>query len=595
MAKGTLDVISVEVAGSLPGLFLERVRRTPLAIAYRYYDSAQARWENITWEESARQVASMQVALGKEGLVAGDRVAILLRNCPQWVFFEQAALGLGLVVVPLYTNDRAENVSYVLQDAGVRLLLLEGEADLKQLSPIAAQLQGLVRVLSVEACESAGRFSRLMTLTDWQAFDQAPILPPAIDIDALATLVYTSGTTGRAKGVMLSHRNILFNVFAAIEVFPIYREDVLLSFLPLSHMLERTLGYYIPMMSGSRVAFARSVENLAEDLQSQRPTMLISVPRIYERVYNKIQSQVANKSNFAQGLFNSAVDVGWQRFNEGASGGLRWQILKVLVAKKIMAKLGGRLRLAICGGAPLSPEVAKLFIGLGLNLIQGYGLTETSPIISGNPEKDNDPASVGVALPGVEVKIGENDELLSKSPSVMMGYWNNSVATKAVIDDEGWFHTGDKARIENNHIYITGRLKEIIVMSNGEKVSPADMEMAICLDPLVEQALVIGESKPYLSAILVLEPEVWKREAEAQGFTLQDAAVFSEENVQQWMLGRIAERLKDFPGYAKVCSVCLSTVAWSIEEGTMTPTMKLRRETIVAQNQANIDQMYAGH
>lgn len=239
--------------------------------------------------------------------------------------------------------------------------------------------------------------------------------------------------------------------------------------------------------------------------------------------------------------------------------------------------------------------MAKLFIGLGLNLIQGYGLTETSPIISGNPENDNDPASVGVPLPGVEICVSDTDELLSRSPSVMLGYWNNPAATKAVINEEGWFHTGDKGRIENNHIYITGRLKEIIVLSNGEKVSPADMEMAICLDPLVEQALLIGEGKPYLSVIAVLDPEAWKKEAEAQGFALQDESVFTEKSVQQWMLERIAGRLKDFPGYAKVRSVCLLTEGWTIEGGTMTPTMKLRREMIIAQNQANIDQMYEGH
>jgi long-chain acyl-CoA synthetase len=360
-------------------------------------------------------------------------------------------------------------------------------------------------------------------------------------------------------------------------------------------MLERTLGYYIPMMAGSRIAFARSVENLAEDLLSQRPTVLISVPRIYERVYNKIQSQVESKSDFARGLFYSAVDLGWRRFSEGASGGLRWPILKTLVANKIMDKLGGRLRLAICGGAPLSSDVARLFIGLGLNLIQGYGLTETSPIISGNPESDNDPASVGVALPGIEVKVGENDELLTRSPSVMMGYWNNAAATQAVIDEEGWFHTGDKARIENNHIYITGRLKEIIVLSNGEKVSPVDMEMAICLDPMIEQALVIGEGKPYLSAIAVLDVEVWKGEAEARGFAAENDTVFEDKAVRRWVMERIANQLQDFPGYAKVRSVCLSTQLWTVEDETMTPTMKLRREIITKKNQANIERMYEGH
>ena len=595
MPKGTLDVIPVEVAGSLSGLFQERVRRTPTTVAYRHYDAMQARWENFTWQESARQVTAIQVALEKEGLVAGDRVAILLRNCPQWVFFEQAALGLGLVVVPMFTNDRADNVSFVLQDAGVRLLLIEGDETLEQLASISAQLQGLVRVVSVEACTPTINFTRLVTLTDWQEFDQAPASLPSLDIDALATLVYTSGTTGCAKGVMLSHRNILFNTFAAVEVFPIYREDIFLSFLPLSHMLERTLGYYIPMMAGSTVAFARSVQDLAEDLVSQRPTILVSVPRIYERVYNKIEHQVATKSAFAQSLFNSAVEVGWRRFNKGSGGGLRWPILKALVAKKILAKLGGCLRLAICGGAPLSPDVAKVFIGLGLNLIQGYGLTETSPIVSGNPENDNDPASVGTPLPGVEVKIGENEELLTRSPSVMLGYWNNPEVSKKVIDEDGWLHTGDQAQIKNNHIYITGRLKEIIVLSNGEKVSPADMEMAICLDPLIEQALVIGEGRPYLSLLAVLEPEAWKAEAMAQGFAAQDAGVLSEKRVQEWMLERIADRLKNFPGYAKVRAVSLLNEPWTIEGGTMTPTLKLRRASIIEQHQAIIEQMYEGH
>lgn len=592
MAKQTLDVIPFDVAGSLPGLFQERVRRTPEAVAYQHYNSAHSRWEDLSWQESARQVASIQAALQKEGLVAGDRVAILLCNCPQWAFFEQAALGLGLVVVPLYINDRAENVSFVLQDAGVKLLLVEGDAVLKQLSSITAQLQGLVRVVSVEACEPVTGFARLVRLADWQIFEQASVALPTLDIDVLATLVYTSGTTGRPKGVMLSHRNILFNVVAALEVFSIYREDLMLSFLPLSHMFERTLGYYIPMMTGCRVAFARSVELLAEDLVSQRPTILISVPRIYERVYNKINAQVANKSPFAQGLFNNAVELGWKRFNEGGGGGLRWPVLKTLVANKIMAKLGGRLRLAICGGAPLSPDVAKLFIGLGLNLIQGYGLTETSPIISGNPEDDNDPASVGIPLPGVEVKIGDNDELLSRSPSVMLGYWNNHAATDAVIDTEGWFHSGDKAEIKNKHIYITGRLKEIIVLSNGEKVSPADMEMSICLDPLVEQALIIGEGKPYLSLLAVLAPEVWKVESLAQGF---DAQALDDKKVQQWILARVADRIKGFPGYASVRAVTLLINPWDIDDGSMTPTMKLRREVIVAQNQTAIETMYEGH
>lgn len=596
MANKTLDVISIEDAGNLPGLFQQRVKRTPEAVAYRHFDAAQSRWVDFTWAESARHIAAIQVALEKEDLETGDRVALMLRNCPQWIFFEQAALAMGLVVVPLYTDDRAENVSYVLQDAGVKLLLVEGDATLLKLASIRAQLQGLLRVVSIQTCEPSADYSRLTPLADWQVFDETPAVPATLDIDALATLVYTSGTTGRPKGVMLSHRNILFNTDAAVQQYPIYCEDLLLSFLPLSHMFERTLGCYIPMMTGSTVAFARSVQDLAEDLISQQPTILISVPRIYERVYNKIQAQVANKSPFAQSLFRSAVETGWQRFqNGGRGGGLRWPVLNALVAKKIMNKLGGRLRLAICGGAPLSGEVAKTFIGLGLNLIQGYGLTETSPVISGNPENDNDPASVGVPLPGVEIKVGANDELLTRSPSVMQGYWNNPEATQAMIDKDGWLHTGDKVRIENNHIYITGRLKEIIVLSNGEKIPPADMEMAITLDPMVEQALVIGEGKPYLSVIVVLESETWKVEAETQGFDLSDPSVLNSKPVCKWILERIAPQLKDFPGYAKVRAVTLLDTPWNIDDGTMTPTMKLRRTIIMEKNKHDIEKMYKGH
>jgi long-chain acyl-CoA synthetase len=360
-------------------------------------------------------------------------------------------------------------------------------------------------------------------------------------------------------------------------------------------MLERTLGYYIPLMCGSTVAYARSVQDLAADLQSQRPSILISVPRIYERVYNRIHGQLEHKSPLAQKLFHAAVNVGWRRFQQQGGGGLRWLLLKQLVAKKIMAKLGGRLRMAICGGAPLSPEVAQTFIGLGLNLIQGYGLTETSPIICGNPVEDNDPASVGIPLEGIEVRVGKNDELLTRSPSVMLGYWQNVEATTAMIDNDGWLHTGDKGHIEGGRIYITGRLKEIIVLSNGEKVSPVDMEMAIAMDPLIEQVLIVGEGRPFLSALVVLDAEAWQLVSADQDFDMSDPDLLNAKLVRRFVLERIAERLKDFPGYASVRAVSLLAHPWSIEDDTMTPTMKLRRSVIVEKSKQRIEKMYEGH
>jgi len=259
MNNKTADVISIEEAKSLPELFQERVKRTPAAIAYRYFDTtentSEEKWLTYSWSEANKQILSIQAALAKENLQPGDRVALMLRNCPQWVFFEQAALGLGLVVVPMYTNDRADNVSYVLQDAGVKLLLVEDESSLKQLQPIASQLQGLLRLVSVESCGVSPLYPRLVSLADWQLSEaEAPLLPE-VGLDALATLVYTSGTTGRPKGVMLSHRNILFNVSAAIELLPIYREDVFLSFLPLSHMLEAPWRVWRKICSASGQLF----------------------------------------------------------------------------------------------------------------------------------------------------------------------------------------------------------------------------------------------------------------------------------------------------------------------------------------------------
>lgn len=592
MSVKTLDYISMDASATLPGLFRERARRSPQAVAYRYHDAASGSWCDVSWEEAARQVASIRSALAEEGLRAGDRVAIMLRNCPCWVFFEQAALSLGLVVIPLYTNDRADNVAYVLQDAQVKVLLLENEKSLNQLSSIQPQLQGLVRLLSTESCEMPETYPRLACLSQWAhagAFDFE--LSELIKTDDLATIVYTSGTTGRPKGVMLSHRNILYNIDMVLKLFEIYREDILLSFLPLSHTFERTVGYYLPMVCGCTVVYARSVQELGADLLSQRPTVLISVPRIYESVYNKIQLQLAKKSSFAQKLFHSAVELGWQRFQRGG-GGLRWLLLNKLVAGKILAKLGGRLRLAITGGAPIATEVSKTFIGLGLPLVQGYGLTETSPIISANPLQDNDPASVGIVLPGVEVSLGEHDELLTRSPSVMLGYWQNEEATREMIDEDGWLHTGDQVRIENGHVYITGRIKEIIVLSNGEKVPPVDMELAISMDPLFEQALVIGEGRAFLSAIVVLAPEIWRQEAGKQGFDLEDAEILQGKAVQRFILNRIADALRDFPGYAKVRAVIVHDVPWSVEDGTMTPTLKLRRNQILKQAQAEIDKLY---
>jgi long-chain acyl-CoA synthetase len=398
---------------------------------------------------------------------------------------------------------------------------------------------------------------------------------------------------------MLSHHNILWNAHSALQLVPAYREDLFLSFLPLSHTLERTAGYYLPMMTGSTIAYNRSIPELGEDLQHIRPTVLMSVPRIFERVHGKIMAGLEAKSPLARWLFRLAVETGWQRF-EYRQGRAGWSprlllqpLLHRLVGAKVMARLGGRMSRAVVGGAPLPTEVARLFIGLGLPMLQGYGLTETSPVLSVNRLEDNDPASVGVPLPDVELRIGAKDELLARGPGVMLGYWNDTEATAAIIDAEGWLHTGDKARIDQGHVYITGRIKEILVLSNGEKVPPADMEMAICMDSLFEQVMVLGDNRPYLAALVVLNPEQWEPLAREKGLDPQDEHALAHPDIQQFVLERISARLDPFPGYARVYKVHCQTRPWTIDDGLMTPTLKLRRNRVMEVFEQEIDGLYA--
>ena len=588
MESAHLDIISPDTAGTLHGLFLERSQRSPGAVAYRYFDDQTQQWCDVTWAQMAAEVAACQASMVQLSLAVGDRVAIMAKNCREWVIFEQAALGLGLVVVPLYANDRAESVAYILDDADVKLLLIEGAEHWQALqTEECVALRPELLVWSMVPIPGSG----VASLAEMMWAKEAELQTAAVEPWALATIVYTSGTTGKPKGVMLSHYNILWNAYAGMQAVSVYADDLFLSFLPLSHALERSIGYYLPMMAGATVAYARSIPHLAEDLQVVQPTVIIAVPRIFERSYNRIQETLTK--SVARALFDKTVEVGWQRF-EIAQGRANWQLqqlmwplLQRLVADKVMAKLGGKLRIAICGGAALPPKVGQTFVALGLNLLQGYGMTEASPVVAVNTPESNDPASVGLPLPDVQVMIGDEDELLVASPGVMLGYWNNPEATAATVDETGWLHTGDKARIDNGHIYITGRLKDILVLANGEKMPPCDMEDAIAEDPLFEQVIVLGDARPFLSALVVLNAVV------AKGLGIDEAP--DDHAMKKIILPRITERLSCFPGYARVRRVATVREPWSVENGLLTPTLKPKRLRILERYKVLIDKLYEGH
>lgn len=583
------DHISLETADTIGAVFKERVRRTPGKIAYIQYNEERRVWQEINWRDMAKEVARWQAALKSEGLETGDRVALMLRNSVEWVMFDLAAQGLGLVTVPIYTNDRAENIGYILEDAGVRLLFIETDDQWTELQQINTQLAKLQRVVTIDQVDPMGLDETVKYIDDWLPDNHGAYMVADISSDTLATIVYTSGTTGRSKGVMLSHRNMLWNIEAGLKLVSMYTNDLFLSFLPLSHTLERTVGYYMPMVVGAEVAYSRSIPQLGADLMEIKPTVLISVPRIFEKVYAKTQDKLHAGSKLTRNIFRLAKEAGWSQFEfeqkrtSWSPIMLLWPLLEKIVAHKMQEKLGGRLRFAISGGAALSDKISRLFIGLGIPIIQGYGLTETSPIISANPLENNVPSSVGLPLPGVEVKIGDDDELLTRSPSVMLGYWNSEDATSKAIDSDGWLHTGDKASIKDDHIFITGRIKEIIVLSNGEKISPSDMEMSIVLDPLIDQAMIMGEGKPFLSALVVLNHQACEKNKIKPSHTPES---------QQVVLRQIAKRIEKFPGYAKIPKAIVISEPWSVDNGLMTPTLKLRRSVIKEKYAEKITALY---
>lgn len=601
MSQWSEDIISEEQAGTLDGLFSERSRRSPDEEAYRAFERHSKSWESLTWGQMRNEVGRWQAALRDEGLKPGDRVGIQLRNCPQWVMFEQAALSLGLVVVPLYTDDRPDNVAYIVDDASIRLMLIQDTGRWKRLAPVVDPEGPLQRVLLLEESADTDKFlrndSRVRSVPRWLR-DGVYASRSTRRASDLATIVYTSGTTGRPKGVMLSHANILFVAHSGLTMINVYRQDAFLSFLPLSHTLERTVGYYIPMMTGSSVIYSRSTIQLADDLATQKPTIIISVPRVFEKVYGKLQEQLSKGPKIRKLLFDKAVSTGWKKF-EREQGRASWgpsllvqPLLDRLVGSKVREKLGGRLRLAVLGGAALPPPVARVFIGLGIPMLQGYGLTETSPALTFNTFRSNIPESVGIPLRGVELRLGENDELLAKSPGVMLGYWNNHKATAEILGSDGWLHTGDVARIDRHgHVYITGRIKDILVLSNGEKIPPGDMESEIAMDAMFEQVMVIGEARPYLSALIVVNELFWSVYAPGVPYSFEE---LQKPEVIRDATNRLKRALKDFPGYAKIRKIALLAEPWTIDNDLLTPTLKVKRQKVLEHHAALVETLYAG-
>ena len=606
------DLASVE---TLPQLLAYRVARTPEAQAYRAFDPATHDWVHLSWAQTAQRVAQWSQAMRATQLPAAARVAILLPNGLNAMCADQSTLATGYVPVPLHAIDNPGSIAYILADCEASMLIVGQAEHWENIRAIGTEFPALRAVVIVDedgadsACAASTDGPAVGTLAQWLASAPraaelpAPTPPGPED---LAALVYTSGTTGKPKGVMLTHRNVVSDVKAVLQRIVPTVDDVFLSFLPLSHTFERTGGYYLPIAAGSCVAYARSVPLLAEDLKTVRPTVLVSVPRIYERVHAKLLEKLS-PTPWKMQLYEAAQNKGWARFcvaqglpapqaddNKAAGwmAALPWPLLQALVAKPLLAQFGGRVRVAVSGGAPLSPTIAKCFLGLGLHLVQGYGMTETAPVVSANSPDDNDPACVGRALPGVEVRIGDNRELQVRGPIVMKGYWNRPEDTAKILSPDGWLGTGDQAEIINGRIYIRGRIKEIIVTSTGEKVPPGDLELAVLADPALEQAFVVGENRPFIACVAVIKHDEWQRLAADLGLNPQEATSLHHPSVQRAVLARIEKNTASFPRYAVPRAVHLTLEPWTIENTFMTPSLKLKRNNLMLHFAQAIEGMY---
>lgn len=599
---------NLDAIRTLPELLRWRVAQTPQSDAYLRYDETAGKWSPVSWQSIAERIEGITVALENLDLPRGSRIGILLPNGLDAVCFDQAALALAMVPVPMHALDNPASIAYILEDSEASVLVAFSMALWQSIVNTGAGLKSLQQIIIVEKTTHqapAPEGHVVSLIDDWLA--QATLSPPPLssrkppEPDDLAALVYTSGTTGKPKGVMLTHDNVLENVKATYQRVAPLPEDVFLSFLPLSHTFERTAGYYLPIAAGSCVAHARSVAQLSEDMKTVRPTILISVPRIYERVYTVMKGMLA-QSPIKERLFQWAQEIGWRRFCrvqqlpvESSFPGFLddglWPLLDKVVAAPVRAQFGGRLRAAVSGGAALSQPIARCFIGLGLPILQGYGMTETSPVVTANALEDNDPATIGRALTGVEVRIGEMQELQVRGRNVMKGYWKRDADTQSAFID-GWLRTGDQAAIENGRIKILGRIKEIIVTSTGEKIAPADLELAITSDPLFEQAYTYGDNRPFIICIVVLSRAGWQHLAQSLGLDPDTMASLQAPEARAAALERIHKLTSNFPYYAQPRSVFLTLEPWTSENSLLTPTLKLKRKNMAAHFSEVIDQLY---
>jgi long-chain acyl-CoA synthetase len=578
----------------------------PAATKYK----RDGKWVDTTVADFGDTVRFFATGLYLLGLKAGDRVAILSENRPEWAMADFAILASAAVSVPVYPTLLGWQIEYILNDSGAVAVVCSNEEQMKKVAGIRDHCPHIHNVivcdpppalpaglLSFEQVVESGR--RADDAAARARFDQTLAKPAKDDV---ATLVYTSGTTGNPKGAMLTHGNIASNVLATLQILPIQRGQVALSILPLSHILERAADYGY-FYRGLTIAYAESVTKVGDNLREVRPEVFAAVPRLFEKMRSTIMDSVAVQPASKQKIFKWALGIAEQRLPYRISGkampiGLRFKsaVADKLVFSKILGRLGGRVKMVLSGGAPLSSELAAFFIGAGLDIYEGYGLTETSPVIALNTPQFRRLGTVGRAVPGVEVKIAQDGEILSRGPHIMKGYWNNDDATRQAIDPDGWFHTGDIGEVDSDgFLKITDRKKDIIINAYGKNIAPQPLEALLKSSPYIGTPVLIGDRRKYLAALLVPNFDKLERDASAMGvqFASRDELI-GDDKVRAIYQGEIDRFNLNLDRQEKIRRFALLPRDFTIDADEITPSLKVKRKMIDQKYKAIIDQLYTG-
>jgi len=595
-------------ATTLNHLVLAAVERYRKPDAFRV--KRDRRWVDVSHAEFARQVERVSLGLLSLGIAPGDRVGILSENRLEWAITDIAILTARAVTVPVFPTLLPHQMEFQLKNSGMKVLFVSTAAQLEKVEKIRTQLPDLAHVVPFEV--PTREVAHVITWEGLMARGDdfgrtAPgrhrELALSAKPDDLATIIYTSGTTGVPKGVMLSHGNILSNVRALVEIMDFGTRDVCLSFLPLSHVLERTGGQFAMFHQGATIAYAESVEAVVQNLPEVRPTMLVGVPRLYEKAYSRMMVMLAKMPARRQQLFRWALGVGWQAAERRMAGRARDPLLRLqcalaerLVWRKVQARFGGRARLLITGGAPLPPPVARFFHSCGLSVLEGYGLTETSPVIAVNTVRHLRLGTVGKPIPGIEVRLAADGEILTRGPHVMRGYWRDDLATREMIDADGWFHTGDIGSFDaDGFLSITDRKKDIIISATGKNISPAPIENRLKQSPLISEVIMIADQRKFPTALIVPDFAALRAEAERLGVNAaEDATLCRDPRLIARVKAEVDQVAKEFAPHERIKRIALIDHDFSVAEGELTPTLKLKRKAISDKFKAVIDAMYEG-